>query len=338
MRTKFLTFFACFLAFLLLLVFFLCLRSPKSFTKTEFAMDTVMRITAYGKNAKKATELAFNRINELDARLNANSQESDIAAINNAPLNQPITVHDDVIKLLETAIEFNKKTKGAFDVSLFAVTKLWGFGTNDAAVPDETSLQNTLEKAGLTKFVIHTDKNTVTKTAENPQLDLGAIAKGYAADEAVRILKEAGIHHAYLDLGGNVAVFGGMPLSVFDSIVKRNSARPFKIGIQNPNGTRGDIAEITHLTDGFVVTSGDYERIFEHDGTKYHHILNPQTGHPADSGYQSVSVVCDNGTVADILSTAIFVAGKDLLDDLSGYYQKAIFIDHNGGITTVMPD
>jgi len=338
MRSKILTSSACILAFLLLFAFYFCLRPPASYTKTEFAMDTVMRITAYGKGAKKATEQAFNRIYELDARLNANNKDSDIAAINNAPLNEPVTVHEDVIKLLTTAVDFNQKTKGAFDTSLFAVTKLWAFGTKDAAVPDEAALQNTLEETGLTKLMIHTDKNTVTKTAENPQLDLGAIAKGYAANEAVRILKQAGIHHAYLDLGGNVAVFGGMPLSVFDSIFKGASARPFAIGIQDPNGARGNALEILHLTDGFVVTSGDYERFFEQDGKKYHHILNPQTGHPADSGYKSVTIVCDNGTVADILSTAVFVAGKDLLNDLSGHYQKAILIDHNGAITTVMPD
>ena len=180
-------------------------------------------------------------------------------------------------------------------------------------------------------------QNTVTKTAKNPQLDLGAIAKGYAADEAVRILKEAGIRHAYLDLGGNVAVFGGMPLSVFDSICKGMGARPFAIGIQNPKGIRGDVAEVIHVTDGFVVTSGDYERFFESGGNIYHHILNPQTGYPADSGHQSVTVVCNNGTVADVLSTSCFVAGKTLLSDFSGYYQKAIFIDHNGAISTVMP-
>lgn len=322
---------------LLFLLLALLLRTPAAHTETEFLMNTVVSVTAYGAGAKEAVQRAFVRIREIDAKLDAYDPESQIYALNQAPAQTPVPLDEEVFSLLQKALAFTEHTQGAFDATLLPVSSLWGFGTKEARVPDAAALENALRVTGPALFTPDAETRTVTKEQSGAALDFGAIAKGYAADEAVRVLKEAGIRHAYLDLGGNVAVFGGKPLSPLAALFQGSRSRPFTIGLQKPDAPRGEIIETVHLTEGFIVTSGDYERYFTADGIRYHHILDPKTGRPADSGQRSVTAICQSGTEADILSTALFVAGPSLADELSPYYDRLIFIDHTLGLTTVTP-
>ena len=297
---------------LLLILFAGSLSSPSSYSETDFSMDTVISVTAYGRKARQAVALTLNRICEIDVKCSAHNPKSQIYAVNHAPAHTPIPVDEEVFKLLEKAIAFTELTQGNFDITLLPLSTLWGFGTENPCIPEDDALQAAHNLTGADKLILNNKDYTVTKTIDGLQLDLGAIAKGYAAEEAVRILKENGISHAFLDLGGNVAVFGGKPLSWFESLLKRKKSQPFTIGIQHPTAVRGNVIETVQLTDGYIVTSGDYERNFIHNGKLYHHILDPQTGYPADSGQKSVTVIAKSGTEADILSTALFVGDHGL--------------------------
>ncbi len=301
--------------------------TPGTTTQTEFLMDTIMTVTAYGRHGKAAVSAVFKRFHELDAMLNVHNPQSDLARLNAAPAGEPIPVSRELCVLLQNALSFSKRSGGAFDCTLLAVSDVWGFGTDHAAVPSATALRAALAETGPDTVLADEASCTVTKTKSGMRLDLGGAAKGYAADEALRILREHNVQSAYLDLGGNVAVMGGKPLSVWQSLIKGRKTRPFTIGLQKPDAPRGEVIDTVTLSDGFVVTSGDYERYFEADGTRYHHILDPKTGKPARTGLKSVTVVTQNGTQADMLSTALFVLGKDGAEPLFDLCERVIMID-----------
>lgn len=300
---------------------------PKCHTETAFLMDTVMTITVYGRHGKTAADAAIRRLTELDAMLDAHNPNSELARFNAAPPDTPIAVSRELYMLLERAVDFCEETGGAFDCALLAVSSLWGFGGDAAAMPQPEPLNAALSVSGSRFIELNRSARTVTRLNDTVQLDLGGLAKGYAADEAVRILKEYGIQSACLDLGGNVAVMGGKPFSLWQSLYHRNKTCPFTIGIQKPDAPRGEVADSISLSDGFVVTSGDYERYFEADGMRYHHILDPQTGYPAQTGLKSVTVVAQNGMQADMLSTALFVLGAERGAALTEQCETVMIID-----------
>ncbi len=330
---KYIKYAACLLVLLLLLSG--SLQRPRSHHETEFLMDTVVSVTAYGAGAEKAVESVFLRLREIDRKCSAHNPDSQLAKINAAPKDTPVAVDSDLYHLIRTALRFAETADGLFDMTLLPVSNLWGFGTNSASVPAENALQAALQLTGCDQLILDDNAQTVTKRRDGVQLDLGGVAKGYASDEAVRILKEAGIQSAYLDLGGNVAVIGGMPLSLWESLRAGQKTRPFTIGLQQPDAPRGTVLETITLSNGFIVTSGDYERYFEQDGLRYHHILDPRTGHPADSGLRSVTIIAQSGLEADMLSTALFVAGKEEKPLLYASCDEIITVDDQMELTYV---
>ncbi|MBR6728927.1 MAG: FAD:protein FMN transferase [Clostridia bacterium] len=311
------------------------LKEPASHTETEFIMDTMISVTAYGKNAKAAVQKAFVRIREIDKAFDVFDEESELYALNKAPAQIPIQVSTELYNLLTKALAFGTLTEGSFDATLLPVSQLWNFNSADARVPEPASIQEALQKTGSNQLLSDAENRSVTKLKEGIMLDFGGIAKGYAAEEAIKVLKQAGIKHAYLDLGGNIAVFGGKPLAPLKRLLQGQKSRPFVIGIQTPDAVRGDIIETVRLADGFVVTSGDYERYFTADGKRYHHILDPKTGYPAESGLKSVTVISQSGTEADILATALYVGGTELYEAVASFCDTAIFIDENLTVTTL---
>ena len=311
------------------------LKEPASHTETEFIMDTIISVTAYGKNAKAAVQKAFVRIREIDKAFDAFDSESELHALNEAPAQTPVQVSTELYNLLAKALTFNTLTAGNFDATLFPVSQLWNFNSAGATVPEPSQIQEALQKTGSNQLLLEAENRSVTKLKGGIMLDFGGIVKGYAAEEAVKVLKQAGIEHAYLDLGGNIAVFGGKPLSLLKGLLQGHKSRPFSIGIQTPDAVRGQIIETVQLNDGFIVTSGDYERYFTADGKRYHHILDPKTGYPAESGLKSVTVISQNGTEADIMSTALYVGGTELYESVAAFCDTAIFIDQNLTVKTL---
>ena len=264
-----------------LLVLLLCVvvlsscSNQKKYEKTVFSMDTQITMTAYGNNAEKSLHLAEEEIKRIDEKFK------------NSNLEKTMEENDEETKkLLHTAIEIREKTDGAFDVRIAPIMRAWGFYSEEFT-----------EKS----YKIPTDKelcDAILKMQEGMEIDLGGIAKGYCADRVTEILKDNGVTSAVLSLGGNVSVIG-----------KKPDGNLWNVGIKNPFG-EGIYAKIS-LEDTSAVTSGDYIRYFEKDGKRYHHIIDTKTGYPADSGLSSVTVISKNSTVADALSTALFVMGKD---------------------------
>ena len=254
------------------------------------SMDTFMQVSLYGD--KKTAEAVQNEILRLEALFNANDPDSKVSE-----LNQSGFVEDeDVFKVLEGALKVSQSTDGALDPSVYPLVEEWGFISRDFRIPDKSTIDELLQHVDYTQIALNFNR---TYIPEKMKLDLGAVAKGYAADRAKEILAENEVKSAILNLGGTVAAVGTKP-----------DGSDWKVGISDPESTGGYFATVT-LRDRIVATSGSYERYFEQDGKRYCHILDPKTGMSADSGVVSVSIVSDNGLYCDALSTALFVMGAE---------------------------
>lgn len=290
------------------------------------AMDTVMTFQTYGKAAEDALVDASAEVRRLDALLSRTDPESAVSRVNSAG-GAPVEAGAELSELLETAAEYSRMSGGAFDITLAPVSSAWGFTTDSYRVPSRAELDALLAHVGMEH--VHVSGDTVTLDG-GTQIDLGAIAKGYAADRVLDLYREAGLERGWAALGGNVAALGCRP-----------DGEPWEIGIQDPS--RPDdgnaYAGLLYLEDACAVTSGSYQRYFEQDGRRYHHILDPATGAPADSGLLSVTVVADaeagSGAMCDALSTALFVMGEEKALDFwrSGPYDfQMILVTEDGRV------
>jgi len=284
-------------------------KSPDYCEKTAFALNTAIKITVYAKDASSLADDALKEIHRIDALMNAHNPSSEISKINSSP--DGAVVSKEVFDLIKTAVDISYKTNGAFDITLKPVSDLWDINSENPKVPKTEDIEAALSKTGFESIVLDEESLTVSFRKEGMAIDLGAIAKGYAADRAASVLKKAGVKSALLDLGGNVYAIG-----------KNRYSKSWKIGLQTPWEQRGEYFRIVEIENAAVVTSGAYERYFEKDGEIYHHIIDPETGFPSDSDIASVTVICENSALSDALSTAIFVSGekgaKNALENFEG--------------------
>lgn len=315
---------------IVVLVLLAGLSSPYKTTKTEYLMDTLITITTYGFGNEKNVDKAFNEIKRIDNLLNVYNEKSEIFKINENASNGFVSATDEVYSLLKDAVSLTEKTNGAFDVTLHPVISLWGIGTENAKVPEDYEIKEALLKTGVQNIEFDDEKKAVKFKKDGMGINLGAFAKGYASDKAVDVLKKSGVKNAVLDLGGNVCTLGKRPLSFTDALRHKSFYRPFTVGIQNPGKNRGEpIEKIIASEDLFIITSGSYERYFEKDGKRYHHIIDPKTGYPAESNIKSATVVTKNGALGDALSTASFILGEDSFEILKPYAEDIILIDED---------
>ncbi len=286
-------------AFLLLLCLAGCTPQPKSYTADFFAMDTFMSITAYGDDEQAAQDTAVQleqRINALEPALSRTREDSDLYRLNHAD-GAACEVSEDTYAAIEAAVQFAEWTGGAFDPTMAPLTDLWGINTDNAHVPAQTEIDAALTHVGYQNIELL--GNNQVRLLNGAQLDLGGIGKGFATDAAAAMLD--GTQGVLATLGGNIGAYGENP--------NRDSGN-WVVGIADPDDNAAFIAtvEVRGLS---VVTSGDYERYFEQDGKRYHHIFDPATGYPADSGLRSVTVIDESSTRADALTTALFVMGLE---------------------------
>lgn len=275
-----------------------------------YAMDTFMTITVYGKNSAAALTAAESRVHELERLLSVTDPDSEISALNACGY---ADLSPDTAAVLSAALELSRSTGGAFDATIYPVMHAWGFYGDSFTVP--TAEQLAAATALTDSRRVSVSGNTFT-LGDGQKLDPGGIAKGYAADELVRLFGTYGIDCGIISLGGNVAAFGQKP-----------GGGQWKTAVQNPDGS-DDYLGIISLTDVSIVTSGAYRRNFTVDGVTYHHIMDPHTGRPAETDLLSVTVVCTDGSTADALSTALFVMGSDRALD---YWRE-----HSGEFDTVL--
>lgn len=284
-------------------------------TATFFAMDTAMDFTVYGDAA--LLDEAETLIGSLEEQVSVTDEHSDIYAIDHTGSG---SLSGNAAELMEQALELCRRTGGALDISVYPIVRAWGFTTGSYQVPDEETIQSLLPLVDYTQIQYDAATSVVT-LPEGMEIDLGSVAKGYAGQLAAQMLREHGVQSALLNLGGNVQTVGAKP-----------DGSPWQIGIKDPQGE--DAMMVLSVEDQAVVTSGGYERYFEQDGQTYWHIMDPSTGHPADSGLISVTIVGDEGVVCDGLSTALFVMGLEKAADLwaqSGDFE-AVFVTASGEV------
>lgn len=257
-------------------------------TKTDYALDTVIKISAQGKNAKNAVTEAFEFIKTSENYLSAYKDDSEVSKINKSKAYEG---NGDVLRIISDAYIYSEKTGGYFDITIKPVVDLWHIKNNTDYVPSDDEISSSLSSVGYKNIVL--ESNGV-KLKNGASIDLGGIAKGYCANKTAEIMKKNGVKESIIDLGGNVYVIGN---------------REFKVGIQNPDGERGEYFGICRVKNTSVVTSGAYERYFVKDGKMYHHILNPLNGKCADAGVKSVTVIGGDSQKCDAFSTAVFAMG-----------------------------
>ena len=267
---------------------------------SSFIMNTMVQMRVYGDNASEIIEESFERIRDIENKMSVNIEDSYIYQINANAGKPPVTVDDETFMVIKKAIEYAELSAGKFDPSIGPLVKLWGIGTANARVPAEEEINRAMGKVNYQWIELDEDTNSVMLRKEGMSIDLGAIAKGYAADVVKNIVEDKHSESAYIDIGGNIFVIGDKP-----------DGKPWNIGIQDPRKNRGNLMAAIHLSDQTIVTSGNYERYFVEDELIYHHIIDPDTGRPARSGMMSTSIITDNSLSADAFSTIVFMQSPE---------------------------
>lgn len=264
-------------------------------SRDVFAMDTYMTLTAYGNNADEALNEAEVEIERLDAMLSTGDKNSEIYSLNQ---NGTGTISEDTETLLDESEKLYTDTDGVFDITIYPVMDAWGFTTQNYRIPSDTELTGLLKNVNASRIQYNRDEKKVTLPTD-VKIDFGGIAKGYTSSRIMEIYKKCKVTSGMVSLGGNVQLLGAKP-----------DGSSWRIAVQSPDDTN-DYLGVLEAKDKAVITSGGYERYFEENGTTYHHIIDPATGYPAKSGLKSVTIVSDDGTLADGLSTSLFIMGQD---------------------------
>ncbi|MDH5202436.1 MAG: FAD:protein FMN transferase [Nitrospirota bacterium] len=277
-------------------------QKEKVYRKNTILMDTLVTITVVSNSkdsAEKAIDSAFFEIEKLEKLFNFFSSDSEISLINKNAGIFEVSVSPDTLDIIDKALYISEKTEGAFDATIGAVITLYDFYKK--VKPEDGAIKKNLPLVNYKYVTIDKNKLTVFLKKKGMLIDLGGISKGYAADKAVDTLKRKGIHSGLVSVAGDIRAFGLKP-----------DGMPWKIGIRNPRakGQKDDILATLELRDMAISTSGDYERYFIHDVKRYHHLINPGTGYPAE-GCQSVSVITTEGALTDAFATGIFILGPE---------------------------
>ena len=304
-----------------LLTFFLaCPAAAEEASRTIFAMDTVMTLQAEGDGAEEAIEEAVSEILRLDALLSTGNPDSEVSILNRQG---SITPTEEIKELFTSSRTLWEQTGGAFDITIYPVMQLWGFTTQEYHVPAPEELEQVRPLVDMEQVTLDEQANLLSFEKEGMAIDFGAIAKGYTSSRIHALFEERGLERGLVNLGGNVHAYR-----------TKAGDQPWRIAIRDPWKTDQYLG-VLEIRDEAVITSGGYERYFEEDGVTYHHIIDPSTLRPADSGLASVTIVCKDGTLADGLSTSLFVLGTEKAQE---YWQEhsrefeAILVTEDGTV------
>lgn len=285
-------------------------------SKTGFFLDTVVSMTLYGTKEEAPLNECFLLLETYESLLSRTKEGSDVWKINHSN-GSPVAVSNETAQLIQTALDYSVRSDGAFDITIAPLLDLWNFKPeqHEGTVPDADQIQEALSHVDYKN--VQLDGTTVTLLDPQASIDLGGIAKGYIADRLRDYLVSEGCDSALINLGGNILTVGAKP-----------DGSAFRVGIRKPFSESDKQLETVACKDRSVVTSGTYERYFEQDGKRYHHILNPTDGYPVENGLASVTILSPTSTDADALSTACFVLGPEkgleLIETLDGI--EALFV------------
>jgi thiamine biosynthesis lipoprotein len=293
--------------------------------KSSYALGTLINLRACGNKAQKAMDKAFERLNNIDDKMSAFKEYSEISKINTKAGITTETVSKDTYFLVKKAIEYSNILEGTFDPTIRPLVKLWNIGTKEEAIPEKSQIEETLKLVNYNDVILDKSNHSIMLKHKKQALDVGGIAKGFAADEVRNIFYKHKIKSALIDLGGNIFALGS-----------KEDGTPWKVGIQNPFEPRGEYIGILSVKNKSVVTSGNYERYFMKDGKRFHHIIDPKTGYPSQSKIISATIISDNSIDGDGLSTGIYIIGIDkaleIIEAIDGI--DAIFITEDKKVYT----
>jgi thiamine biosynthesis lipoprotein len=274
----------------------------KSMGGQFFFLNSILTLDIYdtGLDNAKINQEVEDRVRELENKMSTKIATSEVSKINDNAGIDKVKVSDDTYTVIKEALKYGKISKGKFDITVGNLVDLWGIGTENEKVPSKEEIQKALATVDYNKVEIDDNNKTVFLKDKGMKIDLGAIAKGYVADDIVKILEKDGVKSAIINLGGNVYVYGN------------KGGKNFKIGIRNPlSPDPNDYLGIYQSQNESVVTSGVYERFFEKDGKRYHHILSTSDGYPIDNNLISTSIITKSSMDADALSTTTFALGLE---------------------------
>ncbi len=291
---------------ILLIISFCGCSGTSSVTKQSFHFDTVISISTDKKDIKKSED-AFRLCSDLENIFSRTKEGSELWLLNNKKLS---SLSSDLKNVIDFSLYVSSLTDGAFDITIAPLSDLWNVKERTIP-PKEEEIKKHLSRVDYKKI------STNPLDIKDAAIDLGAVAKGYAADLITTHFRDEGVKNAIIDLGGNVCLIG-----------------EYTVGIRDPFNPEALYAKIT-LKDKSAVTSGAYQRYFEHEGVRYHHIIDPRTGNCADSALASVTVISPSSMQADALSTAIYVLGEDGIRICNNFPDTdALLITENGDIIT----
>ena len=313
------------IALLLALLLFACVgceAQPKPLQRTDYLLDTVVTLTLY--DAREADlDAAFKEIRRLNDLLDAYAPFSDLGWLQAAAGLKPVTVASETMELLVFAKDMYERTGGYLDVTVGPLIDLWDIG-NGGHYPTEAELTAARGLLGMDDLILDEANGTAYLARPGMRVDLGALAKGYIADKVKALLLDRGVKSGVIDLGRNILLSGEKP-----------GGAAFSIGVQSPMNS-GDLLRVLALKDKSLVTSGTYERYFEHEGKRYHHVLDPFTGFPADQDLLAVTILSDSSLWGDALSTACLLLGVEqgmaLVDSIPD--AEALFVRTDGTVVT----
>lgn len=297
---------------------------PQLYEKQMLFFDTIISLRFYaGENGSELMEHCRQMCEEFEHTFSRTREDSELYRINHRT-HQTVEVSEAMAELVTVGLEYYEKSGGKFDITIAPLSDLWDFKSESPSVPAQREIDEALKKIGGEE--VHVDGTLLTFEQEDIMLDLGALAKGYAADRLKDYLTAEGVTSGLIDLGGNILTIGNRP-----------DGGKWRVGLQKPFAERGESFETVEVSDQTVVSSGIYERYFEQDGEIYHHILDPDTGYPVKSDIQSVSVICGSSLRGDALSTAGLALGSEeaqkLLSQEKGV--RAVLVLENGEIVHI---
>lgn len=289
-------------------------------SRSSFLLNTFVTVTLYDSQEESILDGCVELCSRYEGMLSKTMENSEIYKMNHRkPGERSFTVSGETARVLAKGLEYSRLSDGAFDITVEPLSSLWDFTGEHSVKPGQQEIDKELRRVGYQNVVL--EGNKVTFLNDETTIELGAIAKGFIADEMKSYLMDKGVGSAVINLGGNVLCIGNRP-----------DGSPFKIGLQKPYATHTETVAALNISDMSVVSSGVYERHFVQEGVNYHHILNPSTGYPYENGLVQVSVISEKSVDGDGLSTTCFALGMEngmkLIESLDNVY--GIFLTEDG--------
>ena len=300
-----------------------CNKRNDYYEKNDIVMGTFVSIKVRSDTGEEAVNAAFQRLEEIEQIMSSKIEDSELSDLNKNAYDKEVVVSEELFYVIEKAIYYAELSNGAFDPTIGRLVDMWNIGSGDERVLSNDEVSELIGLKNYKNVVLNPDNNSIKFNDSNVKIELGAIAKGYAADILKKMLvEEYSVKSGIISLGGNIITIGS-----------KLDEEKWSVGIQSPTNSQ-DMIDTLEIADRTVVTSGNYERFFEYDGKKYHHIIDPKDGFPADNGIISATIIADSSIEADALSTATFIMGIDkslkLIEGMEGI--EAIFVTEDDEI------